>query len=255
MKLKRPDLVGDLHTRLCQKISKIFSVQKGNYENARAVSNGIRGFLLYGPPGTGKSTIARAVIYDTVVENGLEHFPDEQLYSLLNLADLARSRFGETEDIIRTQFRRSMAIARETGGFFITVMDDVDGMFPSRSYQRLDAWYLGHLNVLFTELDDLETDKVGVIMTTNRLDLLDDAVLSRLVAYEVPFIEFETARIKISHRIQELGMSSQKEDAIIEKLESKLETGAIKQLSFRDVEKEIIFQYLEWIESQEKDRG
>jgi len=248
MKLERPILVGDLHNSLCRKMSKIFSIQHGNY--GKSISNGIRGFLLYGPPGTGKSTIAKAVIYDVVSENELSHFPDNQLYQLLNLADIAKAKFGETEDIIRKTFESAMKIAKETGGPFIIVLDDVDGMFPSRSYQKLDAWYLGHLNVLFTELDKLETDKVGIIMTTNRRDLLDDAVISRVVAFEVPFIEFETAKLKIQERIRELGMESEYEAIILERLKKKFNKGSKKQLTFREVEKEVIFAYLEWIEKQ-----
>ena len=252
MKLKRINLVGDLHNRICQKIKKIFLVQNGFYNTGNPISNGIKGFILYGPPGTGKSTIAKALINELILELDInrEKFPDEQLYKLLNLADIARARFGETEDIIRETFEDAMKRAKTNGVFFTIVMDDVDGMFPTRSYQRLDAWYLGHLNVLFTELDKLETDKVGVIMTTNRRDLLDDAVISRMVAYEVPFIDIETAELKIKDRIKELNMDSEYLEIILQNIKKKIETKEIENLSFRDVEKEIIYSYLEWVESQ-----
>jgi len=245
LKLKRPELVGELHNRICQKMRKIFLTQK-----EMGVSNGIKGFLLYGPPGTGKTTIAQTVIVDIIREIGAEHLPAEQLYKLLNLADIARSRFGETENIIRDMFDSAMKRAKDNGVFYIVVMDDVDGMFPTRSYHRLDAWYLGHLNVLFTELDKLESDKVGVIMTTNRRDLLDDAVVSRLVAYKVPSIDLETARMKVENRIKELKMAPKYLDIILERIQKKVQKEEIKNLSFREVEKELIFAYLEWIESK-----
>ena len=228
-----------------QKISKIFSVQK-----SQAVLDGIKGFILYGPPGTGKSTIAKWIIYETVFQNDLLHFPDDQLYVLLNLADIAKARFGETENLIREKFESAMKIAKSNGNFFIIVMDDVDGMFPTRTYKRLEAWYLGHLNVLFTELDKLETDKVGVIMTTNRKDLVDEAVINRLVNFEVPFIDIETVKLKIDSRIKELKMDEDYLPIILERINNKIENSEIKNLTFRDVEKEIIFAYLEWIESK-----
>lgn len=243
MDLRKPALIGTLHNEIGQKITKIFSIQKD-----QSISDGIKGFILYGPPGTGKSTIAKWIIYETAYQNDLLRFPDDQLYVLLNLADIAKARFGETEDIIREKFEAAMRIAKSNGNFFIIVMDDVDGMFPTRSYKRLEAWYLGHLNVLFTELDKLETDKVGVIMTTNRKDLLDEAVISRLVNIEVPYIDLDTAKLKIESRIKKLKMDEDYLLIILERITKKIENSEIKNLTFRDVEKEIIFAYIEWIE-------
>ncbi len=245
MKLKRPVLIGELHNKISQKIVKTFLVQ-----NEREILDGIKGFILHGPPGTGKSTIAKWVISDVVAKTHLEHFPDDQLYVLLNLADIAKAKFGETENIIRDHFESAMKIAKNNGNFFIIVMDDVDGMFPSRSFKKLDAWYLGHLNVLFTELDKLETDKVGVIMTSNRRDLLDDAVISRLVDFEVPFINIETAKMKIESRIKELKMDNNYIEIVLNSIKEKIKDGTIENLSFRDVEKEMIFAYLDWIDAE-----
>ncbi|MHA1758019.1 MAG: ATP-binding protein [Promethearchaeota archaeon] len=241
----RPTLVGSLHNEITRKIVKIFLIQKEDN-----IANGIKGFILYGPPGTGKSTIARAVVYDIARAIDLLHFTPDQLCALISLADIAKSRYGDTENLIREKFEKAMKIAKNNGGFYIIVMDDVDGIFPTRHYERLDAWYLGHLNVLFDEIDKLETDKVGVIMTTNRKDLLDEAVISRLVDIEIPFIDLETARLKIESRIKELKMDSKYSDIIYKNIKNKLKEKIIENLTFRDVEKEIIFSYLQWAENR-----
>jgi len=243
--LKRPLIVGDFHIEITSKMRKIFY-----HQHIKAIKNGIKGFILYGIPGTGKSTIAKAVIYDTInVVNTkkelLDKYSDENFYLILNLADFARSKFGETENIIRDVFEKAMDCAKSLGTFYIIIMDDVDGMFPTRSYGKMDAWYLGHLNVLFTELDKIETDKVGVIMTTNRKDLLDDAVLSRLYPIEINSIDLETARELIQARCKELKLTSTDEESIYMRLKNKLETKIIENFSFRDVEKEIILYYVE----------
>lgn len=248
MELKKPLIVGDYHNEILTKMRKIFYKQHIN-----GISKGIKGFILYGLPGTGKSTIAKAVVYETIKmvfseEELLNKFSDNELYLILNLADLARSKFGETENIIKNVFENAMNKAKSMGSFFIIIMDDVDGMFPTRSYGKMDAWYLGHLNVLFTELDKIETDKVGVIMTTNRKDLLDEAVLNRLYCIEINSIDIKDAKELIQARCEELKMNSSDEQNILKNLNQKCESKDIKNLSFRDVEKEIILYYVEKIE-------
>lgn len=248
MELKKPLVVGDYHIEISLKMRKIFTNQ-----HLKGISRGIRGFILYGLPGTGKSTIARAVAYDTIKvlcsdQKLLDKYSDDNFYVILNLADLARSKFGETENIIRNVFEKAMKSARSMGSFYIIIMDDVDGMFPTRSYGKMDAWYLGHLNVLFTELDKIETDKVGVIMTTNRKDLLDEAVLNRLYSFEINSIDFKAAKELINARCKELKMDSSDIQIILNRLQKKCESKEIENFSFRDVEKEITLYYVEWIE-------
>ena len=248
MDLRRPIIIGDYHNKILAKMRQIFVKQHIN-----GITNGIKGFILYGLPGTGKSTIAKAVAYDTIKvvfsdEALLNKYSDNDLYLILNLADLARSKFGETENIIRNIFESAMKKAKTMGSFFIIIMDDVDGMFPSRSYGKMDAWYLGHLNVLFTELDKIETDKVGVIMTTNRKDLLDDAVISRLYSFELNAIDLKEVKYMLELRCKDLQLSKEDAKQIHMNLKQKILAQEISNLSFRDVEKEIILYYVDRVE-------
>ena len=87
-------------------------------------------------------------------------------------------------------------------------------------------------------------------MTSNRRDLLDDAVISRLVDFEVPFINIETAKMKIESRIKELKMDNNYIEIVLNSINEKIKDGTIENLSFRDVEKEMIFAYLDWIDAE-----
>ena len=158
------------------------------------------------------------------------------------MADIARSKFGETESIIQSEFTKAIRAANNHG-YFILSMDDVDGIFPSRSYNKLEAWYIGHLNVLFSMLDEIKSNEVGIIMTTNRQDLVDDTVLSRLAVFEVAAIDIETAELRVRQRTEELKIEEDV-DEIMEEIREYVEDKNSKPLSFREVDKIIIQHYV-----------
>jgi len=107
-------------------------------------------------------------------------------------ADLASWRYGETEKEIRNVFKRAYERAEEIkersrdAGVLI-IFDDAEGLFLTRSYgSKLDTWYIAQLSVFFHEVDAMDISKLFVILTTNRIDLLDDALKDRFVMVEFP---------------------------------------------------------------------
>jgi len=238
--LKREKVVGELHNEIIEKMTRIFWKQK-----EKGIKNGIKGFILYGPPGTGKTTIANTVIYDTLSRLGLLEKNDDYVYKRLNLADIARAKYGETESIISKAFDDAIRSA-SNHGFYILSMDDVDGIFPTRNYERLDAWYIGHLNVLFSKLDQIDTNRVGIIMTTNREDLVDEAVKSRLVSFNIPAIDIKTAELRVQQRLKELQIE-EAFDKIMIKIKDHVESNKSVPLSFREVDKIIIDVYINYL--------
>lgn len=166
------EMYGEFYQDTLAKVTNIIKTQ--HVEN---IDDGIKGFLFYGEPGIGKTTTAKRIVKDL---NAHLSFQD--------CADLAMARYGDTETKIREVFDEGN-ISRGPGKRDITVyvFDDAEGLFITRDLPNIEAWYIGHINVLFHEMDQLDTSRQIVIMTTNRKDLLDKALIDRLYP-----IEFKT---------------------------------------------------------------
>ena len=167
-------LIGDWYNQTLLKCVKII-----RHQYQRGIRKGIKGFVFFGVPGNGKTTVANKIVEEIAVES-----TPEQHKVFKDCADLAFHKYGETERAIRDVFEagRKKAISP-----IIYIFDDADGLFITRDFgPKLDAWYIGQLNVLFHELDKMDTSKEIVILTTNRIDLLDKALIDRLYQIEFP---------------------------------------------------------------------
>merc|ERR1712176_706403 len=123
-----------------------------------------KGVLLYGPPGTGKTLLARAVAHHT-----------ECTFIRVSGSELVQKYIGEGSRMVRELF----VMAREHAPSII-FMDEIDSIGSS----RLDAGHGSDSEVqrtmleLLNQLDGFEATKnIKVIMATNRVDILDDALL------------------------------------------------------------------------------
>lgn len=130
---------------------------------AQANTRPPKGILLYGPPGTGKTLLAKAAASQTGV-----NFISVKGPSLI-------SRFiGESERAIRNIFRKAKQAA-PTLLFF----DEIDAVTPRRSSSGSDAHVAERvISQFLTEMDGIEELKdVVVLGATNRLDMIDPAIL------------------------------------------------------------------------------
>ena len=121
------------------------------------------GILLYGPPGTGKTLLAKAVASEA-----------EANFISVNGPELFDKFVGESEKGVREIFAK----ARENAPA-VVFFDEIDAIAAERGQGVGDSG-VGErvVSQLLTELDGLEAlEDVVVSATTNRPDLLDDALL------------------------------------------------------------------------------
>jgi len=122
-----------------------------------------KGVLLYGPPGTGKTLLARAVAHHT-----------DCTFIRVSGAELVQKYIGEGARLVRELF----VMAREHAPTII-FMDEIDSIGGARSdSSHSDSEVQRTMLELLNQLDGFESSQqIKVIMATNRMDILDDALL------------------------------------------------------------------------------
>ncbi|NXH40834.1 PRS8 protein, partial [Dicaeum eximium] len=151
-----------------------------------------KAMLLYGPPGTGKTLLARAVAHHT-----------DCTFIRVSGSELVQKFIGEGARMVRELF----VMAREHAPSII-FMDEIDSIGSS----RLEGGSGGDSEVqrtmleLLNQLDGFEATKnIKVIMATNRIDILDSALLrpgriDRKIEFPPPNEEARLDILKIHSR-------------------------------------------------------
>ena len=122
-----------------------------------------KGILLHGPPGTGKTLIAKAVAKMT-----------ESNFISIKGPELLSKWVGESEKGVREIFRK----ARQASPCII-FLDEVDALVPRRGSGGSESHATESVvSQILTEIDGLEElNDVLIIGATNRLDIVDEALL------------------------------------------------------------------------------
>jgi len=148
-----------------------------------------KGVLLYGPPGTGKTLLARAVAHHT-----------DCTFIRVSGSELVQKYIGEGSRMVRELF----VMARENAPSII-FMDEIDSIGGTRMGGG-DGGGGGDSEVqrtmleLLNQLDGFEpSSQIKVLMCTNRIDILDPALLrpgriDRKIEFPNPT---ESARVEI----------------------------------------------------------
>lgn len=130
----------------------------------------VRGVLLHGPPGTGKTLIARKLS---------EHLTGIQP-KVVNGPDILDKYVGESEKNIRALFQEAeQAQRKKQPGLHVIIFDEMDAICKTRgSVPGSGGVGDSVVNQLLTKIDGVDSlDNILVIGLTNRIDLLDRALL------------------------------------------------------------------------------
>jgi transitional endoplasmic reticulum ATPase len=148
---------------------------------------GIKGFIFHGEPGNGKTMMAKVLAKELQLSL---FFVDGSV--------IARELYGQSE----RQIVKVFASARKRRSLIL--IDDAESVFPDRDWMKGESWHVAQNNILFHQIDELDTSQTSLIMTTNKFQLLDSALKDRLYAIEFSPIDqrtaIEVARMKCAEK-------------------------------------------------------
>ena len=154
------------------------------------------GMLLYGPPGCGKSFIA-------------EKFAEEAgwNYRLIKSSDLASTYIHGSQEKIGKLFDE----ARKNAPVILN-FDEFDALVPDRGSTQ-GAWVSGEVNEFLSQMNNCGKDRVFVIASSNRPDLIDPEVrrkgrIDQMIYIPVPdaAAREDMFRVQMKGRPQEDGI-------------------------------------------------
>ncbi len=144
----------------------------------------LKGILLTGPPGTGKTLLAKAAANYT-----------GSVFISCSGSEFIEVYAGVGAQRVREVFRRAREEGRQASAPAVLFIDELEVLGGKRGRHQSHLEYDQTLNQLLVEMDGISTNngvtRVLVIGATNRVDLLDDAILrpgrfDRIVRVDLP---------------------------------------------------------------------
>lgn len=173
------------------------------------------GMLLYGPPGCGKTYFAEKFAEES-------HFN----YMVVNGSDLGSTYIHGTQGKIAALFQEAAAKAPT-----VLCFDEFDSFVPARGSEAA-RHRPEEVNEFLSQLNNCARKGIFVIGTTNRMDMIDPAVLrkGRLDLHvEVPVPDQETRRLMFAHHLKGRPLSG---DIDLERLASLSDGYASSDIAF-----------------------
>lgn len=165
--------VGGLSSQFDEMFRRAFASRTLDPMLARSIGvEHIRGIMLYGPPGCGKTLIARQISRSM---NSVEPI-------IINGPELMSKYVGESEENLRNVFaaaEKDYKFFGEQSNLHVIIFDEIDSICTHRGSNSGSTGVGDRIvNQLLTKLDGVnEINNILVIGLTNRLDLIDKALL------------------------------------------------------------------------------
>lgn len=237
------DLMGSFYRSILTEMVEIISHQWRTGLRRGA----IKGFFLSGPPGVGKTSLALRVAHELSLRFR-DDSPDapedgQVVLALIDGGDIARARYGESEERLVEVFTRAQKGFNDPRQRSIILFDDVESILMARGTSNAKEWHFSQDSVFFHAVDELDTSRTAVFLTSNRPDLVDEAITDRFLSYALGAPEHELMVEVALRRAEEHHFSPEQRDRLAERIWQLAGAGELR--SVREAERAVVRQYVE----------
>lgn len=200
-----------------------------------------KGFLIHGPVGTGKTEMVKQVTRRLAYD-----LQDRAKFHLIPVdsAVIASPRWGESEQVFQQIFSYVKGLHhRVDNPKVIILFDDIESLMLARGMQAAREWHYSLNSVFFHLVDNLNPFETMVYATTNRLDLMDVAIRTRLYSVNVPNVSIQILIEEASSLLDSMLGSNPEKERVLKDVENRL--AALETPNIRDTRQFTIMSCIE----------